>query len=344
MSKRLPALVLVSTMAFGAACSSPRPVPTVAIVTAGGESSSSPSPAPTVTASSSPPPSHAPTRSLEEQAVDAALTRATEALTSHAPDQVTSALDEARRAAAGNDSLLDRVALRAAAFRVEQGDIPGAVTLVQERIDAAAAAHSLREFGLHDAMLFLREAQGDPMDAYLEAEAMRTVADGPTVSPDVRARLRLGYTWQRAHTLVHLTEAPTARDRARVIGYAREAREAFARLAREQDRSLASIDVLEEDAATVEHDATRAVTAAERLDVSSLDPQDRYITLRAFIGARNDAGVSRLRAAIDEDHDVDLLTSVYRRLAREALDRYDAEGASPAPSTPPSSRRRGRAR
>jgi hypothetical protein len=327
---------LFAVLPLIAGCGSPRPHPLATSHAAGGEAIAEPASAAPVASSSSPSvASNAP--SPADAAMDAALAHATEATRAQPPIPIDRALEEARRIAGNDDRLLDQLARHEAALSIEAGDLARAVQIVQARIDAAAAEHALREFGLHDAMIFLREAQEDPLGAYLEAEAMRSVADMPSVAPEVRARLRLGYTWQRAHTLVHLTEGDEAHDPRRAFVYAREAREQFARLAHEQNRSLASIDVLEEDFATVAHDTRRALEAAGRLAIDDLDPQDLYITLRAYLAAGDEAGIARVRARLDANHDVDLLTSVYRFLSRRAL-AHRASSAPPADAHSPRSR------
>jgi hypothetical protein len=223
-------------------------------------------------------------------------------------------LSRARALAAHDIHLENRVAMQDAAFHVERSDLEGAARIVRERIAVAQRESHASELDLHDRMLFLCEARGDRTCALLEAIEMRSAVE--RLPPPWSPRLRQGYTWQRAHTLLHFAQALEGDTRAAALRYAHEARDEFAALARQSGHALQSIDLLDEEFQALEGDCAGALATARALKVEELDPQDLYTTSRVFARCGDAPAASRLRERIARGTDVDLFDSVYRYLAK----------------------------
>jgi hypothetical protein len=243
-------------------------------------------------------------------AIDAA-TRAFLAGDARAADEL---LSHARARAANDLHLENRVAMQDAAFHVERADLEGAALIIRERIAAAERANHSSELDLHDRMLFLCEARGDRTCALLEAIEMRSAVE--RLPPPWSPRLRQGYYWQRAHTLLHFAETLQGDTKAAALLYAHKARDEFAALARESGHALQSINLLDEEFQALEGECAAALATARALKVDDLDPQDLYTTALVFARCGDGAAASRLRERIARGTDVDLFDSVYRYLAK----------------------------
>ena len=250
----------------------------------------------------------------------------------NAEPAVTAALAAARSSAGTNADLLDSVALADAGLRVERGDLPGAASLVLERLHAAERAHRVNEVNLHDRLIFIEEAQGDYLAAYLEAVEMRSALEREP--PPWSARDRQGNYWQRAHTLRRLAATLKGDARTSALLYAREARDEFEALARQSGHALESIVLLDEERAALDGRCDEALKLAHSLKVEDLDPQDLYTTSFVFQTCGDDATARALRQRIAANAELDLFHAVYRYMARRA-DEASPPSAARAPGAAP---------
>ena len=165
-------------------------------------------------------------------------------------------------------------------------------------------------------MIFVSEARDDKAAAVLEALEMRSVAEGWPAP--VHPRVRLGYLWQRAHTLRSFATTLAGPARETAILYAEYAREQFTALARSTGISLPSIAVLEEQFAVQDGDGAKALAIARGLDLAKLDPQDLYITSLALEAGGDRAAAADARARIEKQTRFGLFEATYAYLARKA--------------------------
>ncbi len=223
------------------------------------------------------------------------------------------ALRQARAAAGRDVLLLDRVADSEMAALIERDDLDAATARLSDRVAALSKAH-WGEHMLHDRSIFVCEARGDQLCALLEADQMISVSE--RAPPPWPIRMRLGNLWQRAHTLRAFAETLQAENRAAAVRYASEAREEFNKLARESKQSLASIDILTEQFASMDGDCPTALAAAHALDLKALDPQDLFTTSVALDTCGDTEGAAAVRKQILASNALSLFDSVYRYLAR----------------------------
>jgi hypothetical protein len=220
-------------------------------------------------------------------------------------------------AAARDDiSLGNDVALTDAAMRAYRDDFDGAARIVIDRIRLAAQRHDGSEYNLHDTLIFVSEARDDKAAALFEALEMRSVAEHWPAP--LAPRIRLGYLWQRAHTLRAFADTLQGPARDTAILYARRARDEFATLARSSKMSLPSIAVLDAQFAVLDGDRERALAAARTLDLATLDPQDLYIVSLALdVGGDHEAAADA-RHRIEAKTDFGLFEATYAYLGRKA--------------------------
>ena len=144
-------------------------------------------------------------------------------------DAAFAVIAQARAGAKGDLLLGDDVALTEAALHAYAEDFDGAARIVGDRI-RTPRPEDAAVFNLHDVMIFVSEARGDKTAAMLEALEMRSVAE--RWPAPIHPRARLGYLWQRAHTLRSFAETLSGLARETAILYAQRAREEFTALAR----------------------------------------------------------------------------------------------------------------
>jgi hypothetical protein len=128
--------------------------------------------------------------------------------------------------------------------------------------------------------------------------------------------MRLGYLWQRAHTLRRYAETLQAPNRDTAIRYARRAKSEFTDLAKQTQQSLPSIAVLDEEFAALDGDCAAALGATRSLDLASLDPQDLYITSFALKTCGEHEKAAAARAKIEASRNLELFNAIYRYLIR----------------------------
>lgn len=240
---------------------------------------------------------------------------AQKAFEARSKDEVDAALVRARALAESETGLLDQVDDAELAMRIEQGDLESAWRRHADLIRIAEESHRNTQ-GLHDRAIFIAEARGDLLGAYLEAGEMMAVTDGVEQPP---VRMRLGNLWQRAHTLRALAEQLDGPDKAAALTYAQRAREAFNALAVKSQQSLPSIDILTEQFAALDGDCTLALKTARQFNVDELDPQDGYITAVALELCGDTDTAKKVRERILATKQLGLFHSVYRFLARQPL-------------------------
>ena len=208
-------------------------------------------------------------------------------------------------------------------------NLAGAAQLVLDRLYTAERAHRLNEVNLHDRLIFVEEAQGDYLAAYLEAVEMRSAVEREP--PPWSARDRQGNYWQRAHTLRRLAETLKGDARIAALLYAQEARDEFEALAHESGHALASVTLLDEERAALDGRCDEGLNLARSLKVEDLDPQDLYTTAFVFQKCDDEATARAMRQRIEANQEIDLFHAAYRFMARKA-DEASAPKAAASPA------------
>jgi hypothetical protein len=225
---------------------------------------------------------------------------------------------EAARALAGSDqAALDHVVSLDATYAIHGGDLAAAVRMLEGQ--AALAEREARypmAVNLYDEVLFVRQAQGDAAGMVAAADGMARVTDAARLPPAEDKQWRLGVLWQRAHTYRVLAQTQTGAARAASLAVASEARASFTALAHELDRSIASIAVLDETFAALDGDGPTAVAAARTLELDDLDPQDVYLTARAFEAGGEAAAAEQAKKVLREMTYPSVMQAAYQHLVR----------------------------
>ena len=241
-----------------------------------------------------------------------ALSRVQEAFVKRDQAGIEAGLEEARAAAGDDLRLLDEVVSVEIAVLVERDDLDAAWRRMTDRLAAFAKARKL-DNALHDQAIFLCEARHDALCGALEADEMMTSALRLQKAPE---EMKLGVWWQRAHTFRALAQTLEGPNRVAAMTYARRAREEFTALATRLQKSFASIAILDEQFTALDGDCTTALAKARALDVTTLDPQDAYITAISYELCGERAKGVELRKQILASTELTLFDAVYRYLAR----------------------------
>ena len=191
-------------------------------------------------------------------------------------------LRSAWRTARRRPAARDTIAYYQATLAAYRGDYEAAVTRLAQRLPKAAKRpQDSAEFDMHNAMMMLREAQGDLLAAIVECSEMRIVGERGrwTHEPwDRPTQIRLKDLWHRAYLLRMYAEQLQGDRRKIVLRYARQAKSDYAKLARPLGVFGDSIAVL--DAFFALHDGREkpALRAARRVDVKKNDDiEDLYL-------------------------------------------------------------------
>jgi len=184
--------------------------------------------------------------------------------------------------------------LRAARFAAAHDFEHAASALVSVVPELARHPESSDEFWAHNALMMIREAQGDPASALAEDDqATLAAARGTWDTPQDRETL--AYTkdrWHRAYLTRMLAEMRKGSERQALIGYAQAALEDYRTRAHQLEGYGDSVAILDAYFAALAGDGPAALRAAKLVDPTKDDDvEDLYLVV---IGLR--AGGDRAAA------------------------------------------------
>jgi hypothetical protein len=224
----------------------------------------------------------------------AALDAALEAI--DAQDMTTAdAKLAAADAIAGNDAHLASFVARVRATRfVQVGDFDRAAATFVAVIPLLAKHPELPdEFSAHNAMMMIREAQGDPASALAENDQATLCAARGTWDPERRETLAFQKDrWHRAYLTRMLAESRKGAAKDALVQYARAALDDY------RTRGFPdSIAVLEAYFAALDGRSADALAAARRVDLANDDDvEDLYLVVVGLEGGGDHAGAEAVRA------------------------------------------------
>ncbi len=267
-----------------------------------------PAPAPAAEPPSPPP-------ALQQALVAAKAAIATGNLTA-ADQQIAAAL-----AVAGDDDHLAYLVARVRATRfVYAGDFERAAAAYLAVLPRLAKHAELPdEFWSHNAMMMIREAQGDPAAALAENDQATICAARGTWDPRGRATLALQKDrWHRAYLTRMLAESRTGSVKQALILYAQAALDEY-RATGFPD----SVAVLEAYFAVLDGQSARALAAAKRVDPAKDDDvEDLYLVVVGLEAGGDRAAAEAVRRAMRRSEGVHIARAIMLRW----LD-LDAKGA-----------------
>jgi hypothetical protein len=184
----------------------------------------------------------------------------------------------AAAAAAGDDAHLGYLAARMRATRfVYAGDFERAATAYVAVIPALARRPELPdEFWSHNAMMMIREAQGDPAAALAENDQATLCAARGTWNPQGRETLAFQKDrWHRAYLTRMLAESRTGSAKQALVQYAQAALDEY-----QASGFPDSVAVLEAYFAALDGKREVALAAAKRVDPTKDDDvEDLYLVV-----------------------------------------------------------------
>ncbi|MGH7437328.1 MAG: hypothetical protein ACRENE_16750 [Polyangiaceae bacterium] len=235
-------------------------------------SASNPTASGSATPSASTPPPAAPPAALTQ-----ALTAASKAIEAGDAQAADAHLATAT-AAAGSDAHFAYLVARMRAARfLPSGDFDRAAAAFTDAIPALAKHPEFAdEFWSHNAMMMIREAQGDPASALAENDQATLCAARGTWDPDHRATLALQKDrWHRAYLTRMLAESRTGSAKKALVAYAEAALDDYRTTGFED-----SIVVLEAYFAALDGRREAALAAARRVDPAKDDDvEDLYLVV-----------------------------------------------------------------
>jgi hypothetical protein len=254
--------------------------------------SPTPSGSPPPSAASGAAPSPAPRPSIPPGLRDAldAAEKAIAAGDAAASDKHLAAAD----ALAGDDAHLDYLVARGRAARfAHTGDFEHAAAALVSVIPAIAQHPELPdEFWAHNAMMMLREAQGDPASALAEDDQATLCAARGTWDPEGRGTLAFQKDrWHRAYLTRMLAESRAGSAKRALIAYAQAALDEY------RPRGFPeSVAVLEAYFAALDGRREAALSAARRVDPAKDDDvEDLYLVVVGLEAGGDHAGADAVR-------------------------------------------------
>jgi len=289
-------LQVVATAALLAACSStPAPVtpaaaPPAPLLTC--PPAPAPPPPPPV-ASASPPPDPAPPAPPPpalQSALDGAMKGLATGDMATADRQLAAAL-----VAAGDDAHLGYLVARVRAVRfIQVGDFERAGAAFVAVIPALAKHPELSdEFWSHNAMMMIREAQGDPAAALAENDQATIAAARGTWNPEGRAELAFQKDrWHRAYLTRMLAESRAGAVKQSLVQYAQAALDEY----RAKGGFPDSVAILDAYFAALDGRRDVALAAARRVDPAKDDDiEDLYMVVVGLEAGGDHAGAEAVR-------------------------------------------------
>ena len=286
----MPCLALLAGVHAACVREPEEPCSTVAPVASTPPAASAAPPAPAAVAASAPSPpissSSAAPPTPAAPAPPAAFGRALEAAKTAIETGDYAGADrqlDAATAVAGGDAHLHFVVAR---YRVARfaysGDFEGAAAaLVSVIPELAKHPESPDEFWAHNAMMMVRESQGDPAAALAENDQATLAAARGTWQPESRETLAyLKDRWHRAYLTRMLAETRTGSVRQALVQYAEAALADYTARARQLGTNEDSIAVLEAYFAALDGKRDAALRAAKRVDPAKDDDvEDLYLVV-----------------------------------------------------------------
>jgi hypothetical protein len=200
--------------------------------------------------------------------------------------------------------------LRATRF-VYAGDFEHAAGAFLEVIPTLAKHPELPdEFWSHNAMMMIREAQGDPAAALAENDQATLCAARGTWDPKGRDTLAFQKDrWHRAYLTRMLAESRSGSVKRALIGYARAALDDY------RTRGFPdSVSVLEAYFAALDGDRAAALAAARRVDPSKDDDvEDLYLVVVGLQAGGDHAAAARVERAMPDGGRVNLARAIMLR-------------------------------
>jgi hypothetical protein len=171
--------------------------------------------------------------------------------------------------------------------------------------DLARHPESADEFWAHNAMMMIREAQGDPAAALAEDDQATLAAARGTWGDTPQDRETLAYLkdrWHRAYLTRMLAERRKGSARQALLGYAQAALEDYRARAHPLGDYENSIAILDAYFAALAGDGAAALRAARRVDPAKDDDlEDLYLVVIGLDAGGDHAGAQdvarRMRAA-----------------------------------------------
>ncbi len=250
-----------------------------------------PAPVASATASSPPPspPEPAPPPPAVQEAVDAAGRAIAAGDMATADKQLAAAT-----AAAGDDAHFAYLVARVRATRfVYSSDLDRAGAALVAVIPALASHPELPdEFWAHNAMMMIREAQGDPAAALAEDDQATLCAARGSWAPEERATLAFQKDrWHRAYLTRMLAESRTGSVKQALVQYAQAALDEY------RTRGFPeSVAVLEAYFAALDGRRDAALAAAKRVDPAKDDDvEDLYLVVVGLEAGGDHAAAERVR-------------------------------------------------
>jgi hypothetical protein len=202
---------------------------------------------------------------------------------------------DAAAASAGNDAHLAFLAahLRATRF-VYGGDFEHAAAAFVAVIPELATHPELPdEFWSHNAMMMIREAQGDPAAALAENDQATLSAMRGAWDPQGRETLAFQKDrWHRAYLTRMLAESRAGSTKAALVAYARAALDEY----RARDGFPESVAILDAYFAALDGKRDEALAAARRVDPAKDDDlEDLYLVVVGLDAGGDHAGAEAVR-------------------------------------------------
>ena len=203
------------------------------------------------------------------------------------------------------------VAYYRATLRAYQGDFEAAEAALQEYLarETTPAADPMRPV-FHNALMMLREADGDIAGALVELHEMwRTSASGQ----EPAQMWVLKEIWHRAYLYRMAAESAEGAARAALLRYAETARAEYANAAKRVGGYGDSVAVLDAYFAIRDGDARAALEAARRVNAEENgDLEDLYLTGIALAFGGDAEPAAAVRKKITESEDVYLAAPIMR--------------------------------
>lgn len=184
--------------------------------------------------------------------------------------------------------------LRAARFAAVHEFERAAATLVATLTELANHPESPDEFWAHNALMMLREAQGDPAAALAEDDQATLAAARGTWGDSPQDRENLAYTkdrWHRAYLTRMLAEMRKGSERQALVGYAQAALEDYRKRAHAIGGYDDSVAILDAYFAALAGDGPAALRAAKLVDPAKDDDvEDLYLVVIGLRAGGDRAG------------------------------------------------------
>jgi len=183
--------------------------------------------------------------------------------------------------------------LRAARFAAAHDFERAAAALVSVVPELARHPESSDEFWAHNALMMIREAQGDPASALAEDDqATLAAARGSWDTPQDRETLAyMKDRWHRAYLTRMLAETRKGSERQALIGYAQAALEDYRARAHQLGGYEDSIAILDAYFAALAGDGPAALRAAKLVDPAKDDDvEDLYLVVIGLRAGGDRAG------------------------------------------------------